>query len=180
VPNKYTLSNASVAASADSYEYEKTFGAYFLNTNFNYQKRVYLSASVRRDGSSVFGSNHRFGTFWSVGLAWNLHQEKFMESLEWIQTLKLRTSYGVNGNEAGGYYPSMGLYAVGQNYNAEPGFGLSQIENANLLWEKNKPFDIGVDFSIWDNRIYGTIDYYSRVTEDLLLLVPVSRTNGIT
>lgn len=180
VPDKRTLSNASVPVSATSYEYEKTFAAYFFNANLNYQEKYYLSGSVRRDGSSVFGSNHRFGTFWSVGLAWNLHQESFAQDWAWLNSLKLRSSYGVNGNEAGGYYPSMGLYSIGHNYNMEPGFGLSQIENANLLWEKNIPFDVGVDFSVWGNRISGAIDYYSRTTKDLLLLVPVSRTNGIT
>ena len=179
-PDKHTLSNASTPVTTTTYEYEKAFAAYFFNANVNYQKKYYLSASVRRDGSSVFGANHRFGTFWSVGLAWNLHQEDFAQDWTWLNSLKLRSSYGVNGNEAGGYYPSMGLYAVGQNYNMEPGFGLSQIENANLLWEKNIPFDVGADFSLLGNRISGSIDYYTRTTKDLLLLVPVSRTNGIT
>ncbi|SFC54863.1 TonB-linked outer membrane protein, SusC/RagA family [Parapedobacter composti] len=179
-PNKYPLANASVPAAADSYEYARAYAAYFLNTNFNYQQKYYLSASIRRDGVSTFGRNNRYGNFWSIGIGWNIHQEPFMQAYTWIDQLKLRSSYGVNGNEAGGYYPHLGLYAVGQDYNGEPGFGLSQIENDNLVWEKNKPFDIGTDFSFFNGRLSGSFDYYVRTTQDLLFSVEVSRTNGIT
>ncbi len=179
-PNKYTMSSASVPVSADTYEYAKTFASYFFNANWNYQQRYYLTTSLRRDGSSTFGRNNRYGTFWALGVGWNMHQESFMQSVDWITSLKLRSSYGANGNEASGYYPHLGLYAVGQDYNGEPGIGLSQIENDNLLWEKNIPFDVGVDFSLWDGRMTGAFDYYSRVTKDLLFSVEQSRTNGIT
>src|SRR5690606_41004579 len=102
------LANASVPAAADSYEYARAYAAYFLNTNFNYQQKYYLSASIRRDGVSTFGRNNRYGNFWSIGIGWNIHQEPFMQAYTWIELLKVRSVYGVNGNDDGVEYQAQG------------------------------------------------------------------------
>ena len=146
----------------------------------NYQSRYSLSGSLRRDGSSRFGSNNKYGTFWSVGAAWNLEQEKFMQSIDFINGLKLRGSYGVNGNADIGNYTWKGTYIYNANYNQLPGSAPNQVDNPDLTWEVNKPLNVGVDITLWKNRIILNADYYIRKTENLILADPLSRTSGFT
>ena len=144
----------------------------------NFQSRYSLSASVRRDGSSRFGANNKYGTFWSVGGAWNIDQESFMSDIDFINALKIRASYGVNGNADIGNYTWKGTYIFNANYNQLPGSAPNLVDNADLTWEINKPFNVGVDVATWDNRITVSADYYVRKTEDLLLADPLSPTSG--
>ena len=102
-----------------------------------------------------------------------------MEDLTFVNKLKLRSSYGINGNQEIGDFASRGLYSTGDDYNGKPGYSYSQQSNPSLTWEKNKPFNIGVDFGLF-NRLSGTFEYYTRTTTDLLFKVPISATNGIT
>lgn len=122
---------------------------------------------MRRDGSSVFGDNNKYGVFPSVALGWNIARESFMESSSnWLNTLKLRASYGKAGNEAIGVYQSRvkmdsGMLALGGASNA----GLwpnDLMGNADLTWETTKSFNVGLDFGLWNNRLTGNIDVYSQ------------------
>jgi hypothetical protein len=165
-----------ITASATISEY--TFASQFASTNLNYQNRFVLSGSFRRDGSSRFSANNRYGNFWSIGGTWNLEKEKFMMDQKVFDQLKIRSSYGVNGNAGIGNYESPALYGFGFNYNQAPGSAPTNVGDPNLTWELNKPFNVGVDFSVLKNRVNVTVDWYIRKSENLLLSVPLSNTSG--
>ena len=152
----------------------------FLNTNYAYDDRYYLTGSVRQDASSKFALNYQSAIFWSIGGGWNISNERFFKS-NWINELRLRGSYGYTGNNSGfGNFQSQGLYSAGADYNAASGVTLSQLSNNNLTWEKNTPFNIGVDFSILNGRVSGTADWYTRTTSNLILDQPIPSLNGVT
>ena len=159
---------------------EYTFVSQFSSANLNYKDRYILSGSFRRDGSSRFAPNHRFGNFWSAGISWNVDQESFMRDIELVSQLKLRSSYGTNGNAGIGNYDWYASYAFSNPYNNAPGSSPSAVGNPELTWELNKPFNIGIDVGILKNRIAITAEYYKRTSEDLLLNVTLSRTSGFT
>ena len=179
LPGLETLNAASLPTSASSSISSNTLVGTFVNGNYDYKKVVFLSASFRRDGSSRFGEKKRFANFWSVGAGWSI-AKTFLQDVSYVSDLKLRASYGINGNQGIGNFASKGLYGSGNDYNGEPGYAFSQYENPLLTWEQNKPFDIGLDFGLFKNRLSGSIDYYKRTTSNLLLDVPISGTNGLT
>lgn len=178
-PGLTTLGNASVYREASTTKTASSISSYFFNTSYALDNKYFFNITARRDGSSRFGSDVRYANFGSAGFAWNLAQENFLADSEVIKNLKFRTSYGINGNQEIGNFASRGLYATGADYNGEPGYIYSQQVNKNLTWEKNKPFNIGVDFN-FINKINGTLEYYHRTTTDLLFRVPISATNGLT
>lgn len=157
-----------------------SFLSQFSTANITYEGKYILSASFRRDGSSRFGANNKFGNFWSVGASWNADKEAFIETITFISQLKLRASYGVNGNAGIGNYDWYKLYGYGYNYNQTPGSAPSNVGDSNLTWELNKPFNVGIDIGVLQNRIQLTVDYYIRKSEDLLLDVPLSLTSGFS
>ncbi|HEU0112853.1 MAG TPA: TonB-dependent receptor [Flavisolibacter sp.] len=165
-----------ITANATISEY--SFVSQFASANVNLKDRYILSGSYRRDGSSRFGPKNRYGNFWSVGASWNVDKEAFMQNIDFIDQLKLRASYGVNGNAGIGNYDAMALYGYGANYNGAPGSVPSNVGDSSLTWELNKPFNIGFDVSVLQSRLNLTVDYYTRKSEDLLLDVPLSRTSG--
>lgn len=165
-----------VTVNGDGNDY--TFNSVLSSLAFNYKNKYVVTGSFRRDGSSRFGINNRYGNFWSVGAAWNLEQETFMENIAFISAAKLRGSYGVNGNGDIENYKWRPTFSYGSNYNGQPGGTFNNIGNTDLTWELNKPFDVGVDVSLFNNRINLTVDYYKRITSDLLLNRPLSRTTG--
>jgi len=157
---------------------EATFLSYFGLGDLNYQNRFILSASYRRDGSSRFGSQDRWGNFWSLGVSWNLDKEKFIENLEFFDQLKLRGSYGYNGNGGIGNYDWFPAYDFSSSYNSIPGSIPGNVGNLELGWELNKPLNIGIDISILKSRLNISADWYNRKSKDLLLNVPLSATTG--
>jgi len=154
--------------------------SYFSIIQFNYGNYS-LSGSFRRDGSSRFGPDNRYGNFWSVGGAWNIDREKFFENIDKVNALKLRASYGVTGDNRGiSPYEWRSTYAFGSSYNQVPGSNPNTVGNPLLTWELNKQVDAGVDFVLLDNRLGGTVEWYRKKSEDLLFDVPLSRTSGFT
>jgi TonB-linked SusC/RagA family outer membrane protein len=152
--------------------------SYFSRVNYVYDDKYSLSASFRRDGSSRFDREVRWGNFFSVGGAWSIDQEDFFNS-DFLQLLKLRASYGQVGNhDVSGYYPSQALYDLGYNNASEPGILQASLAARDLVWESNNTFDIGVDFA-FGNRFQGTLEYFNRVSENLLFEVPLSLTTGL-
>ncbi|HEU4608113.1 MAG TPA: TonB-dependent receptor, partial [Chitinophagaceae bacterium] len=140
----------------------------------------FLSVSYRADGNSRFSDNVRWGNFGSIGLGWRIDKESFMQSISWINQLKLRGSYGSVGNDNGiGLYPFRALYDFANN-SAEPGFLQSSVENPELTWEKNTQFDLGVDFALFSNRLSGSIEYFNRQSDNLLFQVPLPLSTGIS
>lgn len=157
---------------------QSRLASYFADFHYSYASRYFLSASVRRDGSSVFGEKNRWGNFWSVGAKWRLSQEKFLENNTILTNLALRLSYGTVGNQSlPSLYASRGYYAAGYNYNGGAGMTPYQIANPRLTWETSKKFDVGLDISLI-NRIHLTFDYYNDITDDALYQVPVTMTTG--
>lgn len=150
----------------------------FSRVNYNYDERYFLDVSVRRDGSSRFGSNNRFAVFYSVGAGWNISDESFFNA-SFVDQLKLRGSYGTSGNQSIGNFDSRGLYQFGAYDGVSVSFP-SQLDNPDLTWEQSSQVDIGIDFSLLQGRLSGSLDYYNKETSDMLLQVPISRTTGFT
>ncbi len=180
LPNTNTMANASKPESASSSLSENSIASILSSVGYNYQRKYYLTAALRRDGSSRFGANKRYGNFWSVGASWDISAEEFMNDNKILSQLKLRASYGVNGNQEIDNFASRGLYSGNTVYDGAPAYALSQYENKNLTWETNKPFNVGLDFGILNDRITGSVEYYERKTSNLLLTVPISSINGLT
>jgi TonB-linked SusC/RagA family outer membrane protein len=157
-----------------------SFASAFASGNVNYKNRYIVSGSFRRDGSSRFGSNNRYGNFWSVGGSWNVDNESFIQDVQWISQLKLRASYGVNGNAGIGNYDWFPSYGFSVTYNSAPGSAPANVGNLDLTWELNKPLNIGLDLGLFHDRLSISTDWYKRKSEDLLLSVPLSRTSGFS
>lgn len=164
-----------------SYKSKTKLISFFGRVNYNYAGRYMFTATVRRDGSSVFGANHKWGTFPSASLAWRISDEKFMESTRsWLDNLKLRVGYGVTGNQSGvSAYKSIAvLSASGASYydSASQTWKNSYVQaqnvNPDLKWESTALWNVGLDFG-FINRIHGTLEWYHKKTSDLLWTYPV-------
>jgi TonB-linked SusC/RagA family outer membrane protein len=163
---------------------ENSTVSYFARINYSYMDKYLLNVSVRRDGSSIFGPDNRWGSFPAVSVGWRLSEENFLKNVDQISEAKLRASYGISGNNAfSSFYPYAALLSTDNyvfNNVLANGLRASSPENRNLSWEKNQQFDIGVDLGLFNNRLYVTADYYDRVTKDLLLSVNVPTITGFS
>ena len=175
-PSLKTGSSAAITlGSSDRLAY--SFISTFARASYDYDNTYLVSASIRRDGSSKFGPERRYGTFWSLGLGYTL-TNSILRDNSFFDYLKLRGSYGEIGNADIGAYEWQGLYSFAPTYYNLPGSGPSQVENSELTWESQAAFNVGVDYAILDNRLSGAIEWYKKVSSDLLLDVPVSYTTG--
>jgi len=172
------LGSAATKVIATSNESAFSFLSYFFRANYKYNDRYLVGFSVRADGSSRFGENHRYGYFPAGSVAWIASEEDFLKSSETISLLKLRASYGLTGNAEIGNYSARGLFSGTGAYGGVAGQIPSRIANPDLTWEKTKQLDLGLDFGILKNRITGTFDFYQKNTTDLLLDVPIPQTTG--
>lgn len=173
------LTTAGKNISSEYSKKEARLASYFMDLHYSYADKYYLSGSFRRDGSSVFGSNHRWGNFWSVGAKWRMSGEDFMKDNSVINNLTLRASYGTVGNQDIDWYAARGFYSAGYNYDQTPGMTPTSIANPDLTWEVSKKFDIGFDLSLM-HRLHFTFDYYNAETSDALFQVPLSMTTGLS
>lgn len=176
---------ATTMATMSSYTNEITREGYFGRINYDYASRYFIEASYRRDASSRFYKDNRWGNFWSVSLGWRISEESFMENLTWLDNLKLRGSYGIQGNEnlldasgSSDWYAWMGLASGGYNYAGFSGLVYTKLENKDLTWEKNNSVNIGLDFALLDNKLRGSFDYFSRRTKDMLFRLPLPISSG--
>jgi TonB-dependent starch-binding outer membrane protein SusC len=151
----------------------------FLNTNYSWKDRYFLSGSVREDASSRFAKNFQSAVFWSIGGGWNIHNENFFRA-DWVNELRIRGSYGYTGNQGIDNFESQGLYSAGSDYNFGSGLTISQLANDNLTWEKNIPLDLGLEFSLLKGRLSGTFDWYKRISSQLLVNQSIPSVNGVT
>ena len=172
------LSNGQ-AYQASSATYSASIQSYLGNVNYNYDNRYYLSGSFRRDGSSRLGKDNRWANFWSVSAAWRLAGEAFLEDNKWANDLKLRVSYGTNGNLPGDYYANLATYSFGGGYGDESAIYWGAAGNNNLGWEKSSNFNVGIDWAFLD-RVNMTVEYYNKTTTDLLFQVPTSIVTGFS
>ena len=147
--------------------------SFFARAHYSYDERYMITATVRRDGSSKFGANHKWGWFPSVSAAWGISEEAFMKDISWLSDLKLRVGYGVTGNQDGlKPYKSLELYQpYGTYYNSVgtcTSFRITQNPNPDLKWESTAMFNVGVDFQLFNGRLGGTIEYYNKKPSDML------------
>ncbi|HYE54580.1 MAG TPA: SusC/RagA family TonB-linked outer membrane protein, partial [Chitinophagaceae bacterium] len=152
----------------------------FGSANYNFDGKYIISGILRYDGSSRFGADNRFGLFPSIRFAWNISNEPFLASANWISNLKLRLSWGQTGNDQIGNFDALGLYSGGLVYNNAGGITFSQLANPELRWEKNQTTNVGIDFGFFENRINGSVELYQKLTKDLLLGQQVQWTTGFT
>lgn len=173
---------AVVMSSVGSYGYDYSLESYFGNVNYGFKERYYLDASFRRDGSSRFHPDNRWGSFWSIGGSWIINKENFLSDVDLINNLKFRASYGSVGNDNLGsgayYYAYMDQYDVVNN-NGSVGLQFAFKGNKDLKWESNKSLTIGLDYGLFD-RISGNIDYFNRTSSDLLFNLPQAPSTGIS
>ncbi len=159
----------------DTYKKE----GYFGRINYDYDGKYNASFSYRRDGSSRFHKDKRWGNFWSMGLGWNIHREKFMEKLSWIDELKVRASIGQTGVDGlSSYYPYKTLYGLGNNNYTNIGLRMSLLGNRNLVWETQTSTDIAVEFGLF-RRLRGTIEFFNKASKDLVFDRPLPASSGI-
>lgn len=155
-----------------SYKNSSKLVAFFGRLNYDFDQKYYFSVSLRREGSSKFGYDNKWGYFPAASAAWRLTQEKFMQNISWLNELKIRADYGETGNQDFGNYLSLDTYG-GYGYYPYNGtsfqvWGPNQNTNYNLRWEKAINFNAGVDFELFDSKISGSINYYERTNKDLL------------
>jgi TonB-linked SusC/RagA family outer membrane protein len=151
--------------------------------NYNYKGKYLLQGSIRRDGSSRFGSERQFGYFPAVSAGWILSDESFLQTFKTIDLLKIRASYGITGNNSFGNYlaqPVLSAYNYTNNGTLVPGQTIGTLGNTELAWERNKQLDIGLDLSILHNRINFTYDYYHKNTDGLIMPRPIPRASGFS
>ena len=147
--------------------------SFFARAHYSYAERYMITATVRRDGSSKFGANHKWGTFPSVSAAWAISEESFMDNANWINDLKLRAGYGITGNQSGlDPYRTLQLYGTSGTYYDNgawlTAYQISQNANPNLKWEETAMFNVGLDFTLFNNRVNGTVEWYDKRTKDML------------
>ena len=183
----YELRPASTVYDADSYSQEHDIEAYFGSINYNLSEKYYLSAHLRRDGSSRFHKDYRWGTFWGVGANWRISAEKFMKNVEWIDNMSVRASYGENGNEGildkngyQNYYAWQNLYSLDYPNGNKIGGFVSTLENKDLSWEKNGMFDVALEGTLFSNKLRFSIEYFNKKTTDMLLNYPMALSTGFT
>ena len=176
----YELAPATTLQDANSYSNNYRVESYLSRVNFDYADKYYLSGSFRRDGSSRFHKDVRWGNFWSVGASWRISQENFMRNIGWINNLTLKASYGVQGNDnLGSLYAWQAFYSLGYPNGANPGAVVNSLESKDLKWEKNKNLNVGIEARLF-NRLSATLEYYDRYTEDMLMSYPMAVSLGFS
>ncbi|MGH7470515.1 MAG: SusC/RagA family TonB-linked outer membrane protein [Longimicrobiales bacterium] len=176
---KYLASATTITGSSDREDWGLV--SYFGRLSYTWRERVTTSVNVRRDGSSRFGVNNRYGNFPSVSVNWRLGDEEFMQGQNILQNLSLRASYGVTGNQQSlGNFQSRATFTGGANYMDLPGISPQRLANADLRWEKTKQMNVGADFAVLSNRLKFALDYYQKDTEDLLYSQPLPSSTGFS
>ena len=167
------LNNSKGSDKKSTYSYTDNYmtEGFLGRVGYDYDNRYFINASIRRDASSVFAPGHRWGTFWSAGIAWQINKEKFMQKLKWVDILKFKLSYGENGNDSfnDDYYAYADRYST--TYNGDTGaysIQQSSMGNENLTWETKKSWNAGFDFALFKSRLTGSLEVYSGKTSDLL------------
>lgn len=173
------LSSSSIGTLWSHSGYSESYSllSNFSQFNYNYDRKYYVSASFRRDGSSRFGKDSRWGNFWSVSGSWVASEEDFF-NVDMVDYLKFRGSYGTNGNLPPQYYASLAFFETdGKGYGGNSGLSYGQLQNQDLSWELSNNLNVGLDANLFE-RLDLTVEYFTKETQDLLLNVPVSSTTG--
>ena len=173
-----TLNAGSTYTAATSTKQKDINIGYFGRINYDYMKKYMLTLTFREDGSSRFAEGNQWGFFPGASAGWAMHAEDFMQPIEWINNLKWRVSYGQTGNNSVGYYDAFGLYSVTTSYDGQPAVITSAMPNPTLKWEKTTQLDVGFDFSVLNDRIALNVDYFNKITDNLITTRTLPNTSG--
>ena len=177
-PEIQEIGAAATKDNSDSYSTEYNVEGYFLSAQYDYANKYYASVSFRRDATSYFAPEHRWGNFWSVGAAWILSKENFMQNVAWIDLLKLKASIGQQGNDDIGGYNYIDLYRLSKATDTKMSAAFAQKGNPNITWETTTNFNVGLEFSLWQGRLSGNVDFYNKKTTDLLFWTSIPESSG--
>ena len=181
----YALDKATGAnVNVNNYNYwQSGLVSWMGRVMYSYDNKYMLSVAVRSDASSVLAKGHQWHTYPAVSAGWNIARESFMENVKWVDNLKLRVGYGETSNQAISAYKTLGGLAI-RNYNFgdtyKAGYYVNELPNPELGWEYSKTWNFGLDFSLFNGRLYGTFEYYSQKTNDILLDVNLPSTSGVS
>jgi TonB-linked SusC/RagA family outer membrane protein len=179
-PGLVELDAAATAEGSGSYEHNYKIESYLAKIDYNFNDKYYLNANFRRDGNSKFNKDNRWGNFWSFGASWRLSEEAFLQGVSWLDLLRLRGSYGEQGNDGvGTYYAYQGLYDTGWNNLDFPGLLASRLATPELTWEAQKLLNIGVEAKMFD-RVSLSFDYFIKKNDELLFDQPLPPSTGFS
>ncbi|MBP5418898.1 MAG: SusC/RagA family TonB-linked outer membrane protein [Bacteroidales bacterium] len=183
-PESYFVSNATADQAISGYQNTYATKGFFGRVNYNYDSKYLFNVSVRRDASSRFIGNNRWGTFFALSAGWLLSSEEFMSGIDWVNVLKLKGSFGQQGNDdlltngEANYYPYADQYGVsGANGSYSDGV-LIYKGNPDLTWETSTTYNVGFDFDLFNNKLSGSVEYFGRKSQDMLYNKPVSGSAG--
>ncbi|MEN5436343.1 TonB-dependent receptor [Sphingobacterium faecium] len=175
----HTVSTAG-QLDAGAYAWGNNMMSVLSRAEYNFDERYFASASFRRDGSSQLGPIPRWGNFWSVAGSWNIAKESFISQVEDINALRVRASYGINGTLPTPNYGWRSLTSYSNKYMTQPGGALSNIADPNLSWERNYTTNLALEFGLFENKIFGSVEYFNRDSKDLIQQVPISTITGFS
>ena len=162
--------------------YDNRFFSAYANANYTYDGKYSISGSARTDASNLITNDpkYRYAPFWSVGASWQIVKEKFMKNMDWIDQLTLRTTYGYNGNidKTTSFKALINMGATENPMTGEPSASVVSYGNPTLRWEKTGTFDLGLDFSFFKGKLYGSVDYYNKQGRDLMSTISIPSVNG--
>lgn len=173
------LAGAIIKGNANSYTTEYNIEGWIFRGQYDYDSKYFFSGSFRRDASSRFHPDHRWGNFWSLGGAWIISKESFLQDVTWLDMLKVKLSYGEQGNDNIGNFRYTNTYNI-VNSNNMPGATPASMGNEDITWEKNGNFNAGVEFSMFNGRFTGNIEAFYRKTSDMLMFFPLPSSFGYT
>ncbi|MHB1178947.1 MAG: SusC/RagA family TonB-linked outer membrane protein [Daejeonella sp.] len=174
---------AAILRSSSSGEFGWSLLAYISRMNYSYKDKYLFSASIRREGSSRFGEKNKYGNFPAVSIGWRVTEEKFMPKFSWLTDLKLRASLGKTGNNNIGNYSSLSFLNTNNyilNNAIASGVTVGSFANSALEWEKSDQLDVGMDLSLFNNKVIITAEYYKKITNDMLLPISIPAVSGFT
>ncbi len=172
------LTSAATIYDGDANRVDYSINSVFGRVNYAFKEKYLASASIRRDGSSRFGANQKFATFYAVSAGWNFSDEAFMDNFGWLSLGKLRASYGTTGNDGIGNFRYVGAWDGGANYLDNPAFAPTQIANPDLKWENTTTMDVGMELSLFESRLNLNVGYFNKTTSDLLFFAPLPQSTG--
>ena len=156
------------------------FAGIFTRADYNFDRKYFLTGNLRYDGSSRFGAKNRWGLFYSGAFAWDVHQEAFMQNVDFLNQLKFKSSYGITGNSEIGDFSARSMFGSGGTYEGSTGLRPSGLGNDMLTWEEAHTLDIGIEFSVWNYRIYGGINRFNQRNKNLLLYAWLPTDSGFS
>lgn len=177
-PDIPEIDAAATEDKAESYTSRYNVEGWFASAQYDYKGKYFLSGSYRRDASSYFHPDHRWGNFWSVGAAWLINKESFMANASWIDLLKLKFSIGQQGNDGIGSFAYVDMYSLSKSSDSSVAASFWRKGNPDITWETTTNMNVGLEFSLWGGRLNGNVDVYSKKTTDLLFWVSVPESSG--